>query len=436
MYFLQVLYSSSLVDINVVPFGAWLAALLAVFMLLLSAFASGSEIAFFSLSPNDVNALDPDRSAKDKSIEMLREDNERTLATILIANNFVNVMIIMLLNYFFSRLITFKAAWLEMLCITVLLTFLLLLFGEIMPKVFSRQAPLRYCRFAVNGILLLRKVFWPLETVLIRSGAFAERVVQKESRQLSVDELEQALELTDKNDIKNEQSMLQGIIRFGDETAKEVMTSRQDIVDLPINSSYEDVLKCIVDNNYSRIPVYQDNQDNIRGILYIKDLLPHLSKPKSFRWQSLIRPPYFVPETKMIDDLLRDFQENHVHMAIVVDEYGSTLGLVSLEDIIEEIVGEISDESDNDECFYTRLDAKSYIFEGKTHLGDFERILDIGEDVFADVRGEAETLAGLMLELKRDFPRKGDVFTSHDIRFTVQEMDGHRIDKIRVDLLA
>ena len=434
MYFLQVLYSSSLVDINVVPFGAWLAALLAVFMLLLSAFASGSEIAFFSLSPNDVNALDPDRSAKDKSIEMLRDDNERTLATILIANNFVNVMIIMLLNYFFSRLITFKAAWLEMLCITVLLTFLLLLFGEIMPKVFSRQAPLRYCRFAVNGILLLRKVFWPLETVLIRSGAFAERVVQKESRQLSVDELEQALELTDKNDIKNEQSMLQGIIRFGDETAKEVMTSRQDIVDLPINSSYEDVLKCIVDNNYSRIPVYQDNQDNIRGILYIKDLLPHLSKPKSFRWQSLIRPPYFVPETKMIDDLLRDFQENHVHMAIVVDEYGSTLGLVSLEDIIEEIVGEISDESDNDECFYTRLDAKSYIFEGKTHLGDFERILDIGEDVFADVRGEAETLAGLMLELKRDFPRKGDVFTSHDLRFTVQEMDGHRVDKIRVDL--
>ena len=348
MYFLQVLYSSSLVDINVVPFGAWLAALLAVFMLLLSAFASGSEIAFFSLSPNDVNALDPDRSAKDKSIEMLREDNERTLATILIANNFVNVMIIMLLNYFFSRLITFKAAWLEMLCITVLLTFLLLLFGEIMPKVFSRQAPLRYCRFAVNGILLLRKVFWPLETVLIRSGAFAERVVQKESRQLSVDELEQALELTDKNDIKNEQSMLQGIIRFGDETAKEVMTSRQDIVDLPINSSYEDVLKCIVDNNYSRIPVYQDNQDNIRGILYIKDLLPHLSKPKSFRWQSLIRPPYFVPETKMIDDLLRDFQENHVHMAIVVDEYGGTSGLVTLEDILEEIVGEINDEYDEE----------------------------------------------------------------------------------------
>lgn len=432
MYFLQVLYSSSLVDINVVPFGAWLAALLAVFMLLLSAFASGSEIAFFSLSPNDVNALDPDRSAKDKSIEMLREDNERTLATILIANNFVNVMIIMLLNYFFSRLITFKAAWLEMLCITVLLTFLLLLFGEIMPKVFSRQAPLRYCRFAVNGILLLRKAFWPLETVLIRSGAFAERVVQKESRQLSVDELEQALELTDKNDIKNEQSMLQGIIRFGDETAKEVMTSRQDIVDLPINSSYEDVLKCIVDNNYSRIPVYQDNQDNIRGILYIKDLLPHLSKPKSFRWQSLIRPPYFVPETKMIDDLLRDFQENHVHMAIVVDEYGGTSGLVTLEDILEEIVGEINDEYDEEERQYVKLNYNTYSFEGKTLLSDFCKILHVDDDEFEEVAGEADTLAGLLLEIKGDFPSMHEHLEYKNYAFDVVGIDGRRISRVKV----
>ena len=432
MYFLQVLYSSSLVDINVVPFGAWLAALLAVFMLLLSAFASGSEIAFFSLSPNDANALDPDRSAKDKSIEMLREDNERTLATILIANNFVNVMIIMLLNYFFSRLITFKAAWLEMLCITVLLTFLLLLFGEIMPKVFSRQAPLRYCRFAANGILLLRKVFWPLETVLIRSGAFAERVVQKESRQLSVDELEQALELTDKNDIKNEQSMLQGIIRFGDETAKEVMTSRQDIVDLPINSSYEDVLKCIVDNNYSRIPVYQDNQDNIRGILYIKDLLPHLSKPKSFRWQSLIRPPYFVPETKMIDDLLRDFQENHVHMAIVVDEYGGTSGLVTLEDILEEIVGEINDEYDEEERQYVKLNYNTYSFEGKTLLSDFCKILHVDDDEFEEVAGEADTLAGLLLEIKGDFPSMHEHLEYKNYAFDVVGIDGRRISRVKV----
>lgn len=432
MYFLQVLYSSSLVDINVVPFGAWLAALLAVFMLLLSAFASGSEIAFFSLSPNDVNALDPDRSAKDKSIEMLRDDNERTLATILIANNFVNVMIIMLLNYFFSRLITFKAAWLEMLCITVLLTFLLLLFGEIMPKVFSRQAPLRYCRFAVNGILLLRKVFWPLETVLIRSGAFAERVVQKESRQLSVDELEQALELTDKNDIKDEQSMLKGIIRFGDETAKEVMTSRQDIVDLDISCSFADVLKCIVENNYSRIPVYQENEDNMRGVLYIKDLLPHLSKPANFRWQSLIRPPYFVPETKKIDDLMREFQENKVHIAIVVDEFGGTSGIVTLEDILEEIVGEINDEYDEDTKNYSKLNYNTYLFEGKTLLTDFCKDLNVDDDEFADVEGDADTLAGLLLEIKGDFPSMHEKIDYKNYTFEVMAIEERRISKVKV----
>ena len=435
MFFLQVLYSSSLVDINVVSIGAWLAAFLSIILLLLSAFASGSEIAFFSLSPNDVNALEPDKSSKDKSIKQLREDNERTLATILIANNFVNVMIIMLLNYFFGKLITFKAPWLEMLCITVLLTFLLLLFGEIMPKVFSRQNPLRFCRFAVNGILFFRKLFWPLETVLIRSGAFAERVVQKESRQLSVDELEQALELTDKNDIKNEQSMLQGIIRFGDETAKEVMTSRQDMVNLNINSSYDEVLKCIVDNNYSRIPVYQENQDNIRGVLYIKDLLPHLAKPNTFRWQSLIRPPYFVPETKMIDDLLRDFQENHVHMAIVVDEYGGTSGLVTLEDILEEIVGEINDEYDEEERQYVKLNYNTYSFEGKTLLSDFCRILNIDDDEFKDVAGEADSLAGLLLELKGDFPSLHEHLEYKNFAFDVLGIDERRISRVKVTVL-
>ena len=214
-------------------------------------------------------------------------------------------------------------------------------------------------------------------TILLKSGAFAEKVVQKENRQLSVDDLEQALELTDKNDIKDEQGMLQGIIRFGDETAKEVMTSRQDIVDLDIRCSYDTVLKCIVENNYSRIPVYQDNQDNIRGVLYIKDLLPHLSKGANFRWQSLIRPPYFVPETKKIDDLLRDFQENKVHIAIVVDEFGGTSGIVTLEDILEEIVGEINDEFDEDERNYTKLTSNTYLFEGKTLLKDFLKILNL-----------------------------------------------------------
>ena len=317
-------------DVSFMPpsLGVVFAAVLAAMLLVMSAFASGSEIAFFSLSPADVDELEDEKTDTDRKIQMLREDSERTLATILIANNFVNVTIIMLLNYVFAGIVHFgdKAYWLQFLIITVLLTFLLLLFGEIMPKVYSRKDPLRFCRRVVNGILFVRKLFWPLENVLLKSGVLAEKVVKKENHVLSVDDLEQALELTDKDDIKDEQSMLKGIIRFGDETAKEVMTSRQNVVDLDIQSTYPEVLKCIVENNYSRIPVYQDNTDNIRGILYIKDLLPHLGKPASFRWQSLIRPPYFVPETKKIDDLLREFQENKVHIAIVVDELCDRLG--------------------------------------------------------------------------------------------------------------
>lgn len=423
---------SSLVVFQPITTGIVLAAILAAFLLLLSGFASGSEIAFFSLSPQDLDELEPDKRSEDSRIVMLRDDSERTLATILIANNFVNVTIIMLCNYIFGSLVKFKSEWLEFLCITVLLTFLLLLFGEIMPKVYSRQTPLKFCRRVVGGVMFLRKLFWPLETILIRSGMLAEKVMQKENRQLSVDDLEQALELTDKNDIKEEQSMLQGIIRFGDETAKEVMTSRQDIVDLDIRSSYADVLKCIVENNYSRIPVYQDNTDNIRGVLYIKDLLPHLGKPSSFRWQSLIRPPYFVPETKKIDDLLREFQDNKVHIAIVVDEFGGTCGIVTLEDILEEIVGEINDEFDEDEKTYSKLNYNTYLFEGKTLLSDFCRILQIDDDEFSDVEGDADTLAGLLLEIKGDFLSIHEKIDYLNYTFEVVGVEERRISRVKV----
>ena len=423
---------SSLVVFQPITTGIVLAAILAAFLLLLSGFASGSEIAFFSLSPQDLDELEPDKRSEDSRIVMLRDDSERTLATILIANNFVNVTIIMLCNYIFGSLVKFKSEWLEFLCITVLLTFLLLLFGEIMPKVYSRQTPLKFCRRVVGGVMFLRKLFWPLETILIRSGMLAEKVMQKENRQLSVDDLEQALELTDKNDIKEEQSMLQGIIRFGDETAKEVMTRRQDIVDLDIRSSYADVLKCIVENNYSRIPVYQDNTDNIRGVLYIKDLLPHLGKPASFRWQSLIRPPYFVPETKKIDDLLREFQENKVHIAIVVDEFGGTCGIVTLEDILEEIVGEINDEFDEDEKTYSKLNYNTYLFEGKTLLSDFCRILQIDDDEFSDVEGDADTLAGLLLEIKGDFLSIHEKIDYLNYTFEVVGLEERRISRVKV----
>ena len=318
----------------------------------------------------------------------------------------------MLCNYIFVHTIDFgDAKWLEFICITVLLTFLLLLFGEIMPKVYGRQNSLQFCRRTVNGIIIMRKLFWPLENILLRSGILAEKVLQRESHVLSVDELEQALELTNKDDIKEEKSMLQGIIRFSDETAKEVMTTRQDVVDLEIKSTFADVLKCIVENNYSRIPIYQDNTDNIRGVLYIKDLLPHLGKPSNFRWQSLIRPPYFVPETKKIDDLLREFQDNKVHIAIVVDEFGGTSGIVTLEDILEEIVGEINDEYDEEERLYTRLNKNTYVFEGKTVLSDFCKILQIDDELFDDVAGEADTIAGLLLEIKGDFPTLHEVIS-------------------------
>lgn len=425
---------SSLVTFNPISTGAIVAFALAALLLLMSGFASGSEIAFFSLSPTDINELEQHKNAIDTKIQMLRGDSERTLATILITNNLVNVTIIMLLNYAFGLIIVFKAAWLEFVCITVLLTFLLLLFGEIMPKVYSRQNPLAFCRRAVKGVLFLRKLFWPVENILLKSGNFAEKVIQKESHQLSVDDLEQALELTDSADIRDEQSMLKGIIRFGDETAKEVMTSRQDIIDLDIHSSYKEVLKCIVDNNYSRIPVYQDNEDNIRGILYIKDLLPHLNKPDNFRWQSLIRPPYFVPETKKIDDLLREFQENKVHIAIVVDEFGGTSGLVTLEDILEEIVGEINDEYDEEEKTYSKLSYNTYIFEGKTLLSDFTKILNIDDDEFADVEGDADTLAGLLLEIKGDFLSLHEKVDYKNYEFEVLEIEERRISKVKVTI--
>lgn len=413
--------------------GAIFAIVLAVFLLVLSGFASGSEIAFFSLSPLDLSEVEEERTENDRQILKLREDSERTLATILITNNLVNVTIIMLCNYFFSKVVDFgNAYWIQFICITVILSFLLLLFGEIMPKIYTRQQPLSFCRTAANGIIFFRKLFWPFETILMKSGILAGKVMQKDNHMLSVDDLEQALELTDKDDVKDEQRMLEGIVRFGDETAKEIMTSRQDVVNLDFKSSFNDVLKCIVENNYSRIPVYQDNIDNVRGILYIKDLLPHLRKPANFRWQSLIRPPYFVPETKKIDDLLREFQENKVHIAIVVDEFGGTSGIVTLEDILEEIVGEINDEYDEDEKNYVCINSNTFIFEGKTLLSDFYRILKLNDEIFSEVEGDADSLAGLLLEIKGDFPELHEKIDYHNFTFEIMEMEERRISKVKV----
>ena len=409
---------------------AIIAIVLAGLLLHVSGFASASEIAFFSLSPSDLSAIDEKKHPSDEKISKLLEDTERLLATILITNNFVNVTIIMLCNFFFMSVFEFHSPIAEFLILTVILTFLLLLFGEIMPKIYSAQKTLAFCRFSAPGIWMFRSLFYPVASMLVRSTSFLNKHFARKNHNISVDELSHALELTDKEELKEENNILEGIIRFGGETAKEVMTSRLDVVDLDIRTPFKDVLQCIIENAYSRIPIYSENRDNIKGILYIKDLLPHLNKV-DFRWQSLIRPAYFVPETKMIDDLLRDFQANKIHIAIVVDEFGGTSGIVTMEDIIEEIVGEIHDEYDDEERTYAVLNDHTWVFEAKTQLTDFYKITKVDEEVFDEVAGDSDTLAGLLLELKGEFPALHEKVTYDHYEFEVLEMDNRRILKVK-----
>ena len=399
-------------------------------LLMVSALVSGAETSFFSLSHNDVRRIRERRSASSEGVFKLLGNVELLLATILVVNNLVNICIVILTSNVIDATFTFLRF--EFLFKSVLVTFLLLLFGEILPKVFAQTVPVRFACFAARPLLVLRWIFYPLSYILVRtSSRISEKAAHRS--ELSLDELADAVDMTQSSS-PEEHEMLSGIVNFANTEVQEIMKPRVDITAIEITEGYEHVKRVIIESGFSRIPVYEDEVDNIRGTLYVKDLLPYINHGDDFAWQRLIRKAYFVPEHKKINDLLAEFQSNKVHMAIVVDEYGSTLGLVSLEDIIEEIVGEISDESDTVESFYTRLDAKNYLFDGKTHIGDFERVLELEEDLFSDVKGEAETLAGLMLELKRDFPRKGDSFTTHDIRFTVQEVEGRRIDKILVTL--
>lgn len=419
------------ISVHTPSVSAIIAIVLAGLLLLVSGFASASEIAFFSLSPADLSAIAEKKNPSDEKISRLLDDTERLLATILITNNFVNVTIIMLCNFFFMTVFEFHSPVAEFLVLTVILTFLLLLFGEIMPKIYSAQKTLAFCRFAAPGITMFRSFFYPLASVLVHSTAFLNKHVTRKNHNISVNELSHALELTDKAELKEESNILEGIIRFGGETVKEVMTSRLDVVDLEIRTPFKDVLKCIVENVYSRIPVYAETRDNIKGVLYIKDLLPHLNKGDNFRWQSLIRPAYFVPETKMIDDLLRDFQANKIHIAIVVDEFGGTSGIVTMEDIIEEIVGEIRDEYDDEERTYTILNDHTWVFEAKTQLTDFYKVTHIDDTAFDEVAGDADTVAGLLLELKGEFPALHEKVSYERYEFEVLEMDNRRILKVK-----
>lgn len=410
------------------------ALLVAIVLLMVSAFVSGSEIAFFSLSQSELDKCAESDSISDKRIMHLVNDPERLLATILIANDFVNVGIVMLLNFFFMSIITFAAPWLEFLVLTVILTFLLLLFGEVMPKLYSKNNTWTYVHFAAGPLYALSRILSPFSAMLVRSTRFTERLAKKENFSLSVDELEQALELTDTKEISEQKNMLEGIIRFGDETVKDIMTSRMDMVMLDIHASFDEVLRCAAENAYSRIPVHGDRQDDIRGVLYIKDLIPYLTRGNNFRWQTLLRQPYFVPETKKIDDLLCDFQAVRVHMAIVADEFGGVSGLITLEDIVEEIVGEINDEFDEPDSSYERIDDYTVEFDGRTLLSDFYKIMDLDADDFEDYVGEADTLAGLLLELKGEFPRLHEKITCNDILFEVMQKDKHRLVRIKATL--
>ncbi|MEG1837825.1 MAG: gliding motility-associated protein GldE [Bacteroidaceae bacterium] len=416
-------------------FGAIIALILAVLLLFASGFISASEIAFFSLSPSDLLDIEQHNDVADTKIESLLADSERLLATILISNNFVNVTIIMLCNYFFASVVDFgNSEILEFLIVTVILTFLLLLFGEIMPKIYSAQHTLKFSRIAAPVIYVLRTMFKPISSLLVHSTFLVNKCIAKKNYNISVNDLSQALELTDKSEISEENNILEGIIRFGAETAKEIMTSRLDVVDLDIKSTFKEVLKCIIDNAYSRIPIYSGSHDNIKGMLYIKDLLPHLNKGDNFRWQSLIRPAYFVPETKMIDDLLRDFQTMKTHIAIVVDEFGGTSGIITMEDIIEEILGEIRDEYDTEERTYSKLNNTTYVFEAKTQLADFYKITKLSAEELEPIAEEADTLAGLLLEIKGEFPALHEKLTYGRCLFEVLEMDDRRILKVKLTI--
>ncbi len=401
-----------------------------VILLLISALASGSETAFFSLTQSDIRRVKDEPALSRGAVLALLSNVDLLLATILVVNNLVNIGIVILTAHLIDSLFTITQY--VFLFKTVLVTFLLLLFGEIIPKIFSQGSPLAVARFAAQPLLLMRWIFYPLSYLLMKAGNTISNRAAHHS-EISLDDLANAVDLT-QSASKEEKVMLSGIVSFINTEVQEIMRSRVDITALSLTEDFDSVKRTIVESGYSRIPIYENSLDEIRGVLYIKDLLSNIND-KDFGWQQFIRKPYFVPQHKKINDLLEDFQSNKVHVAIVVDEYGSTLGLVSLEDIIEEIVGEISDESDNDEKFFTRVNNSTYIFEGRTHIGDFERILELEQNTFADVEGSAETLAGMILEVKRSIPKPGDKITAHNIDFTVESMggeSGRRIDKIRV----
>jgi len=389
-------------------------------------------VAYFSLSPSDIDKLKQEKSKKTNRILKLIDMPERLLGSILISNNFVNVGIVIISNYIINRIVDLsEARVIGFVLQVVIITFLLLLFGEILPKIYATQFAIKFARVMAMPLTILDKIFKPISLVLISSTSIIQKKFSRLKEDISMDDLSEVLDLPS-TEITEDKEILKSIVRFGNIDAKEIMKARMDIFAINIDTKFTRVLPEIISSGYSRIPVYIESLDNIKGMLYIKDLLPHMHKPNTFRWQSLIRPPYFIPETKKIDDLLEEFQTKKIHMAIVLDEYGGTYGLITLEDILEEIVGEITDEYDEEEITYKKLGENIFLFKGKTQLNDFYKITGSEINVFDKVKGEADTLAGLILEIKGEIPMKDDVIRYTNFVFNITSVDNRRIKEVEV----
>ncbi len=426
-------FLSGFYQIDFLPFSLniGLGLVLLICLLIISALISGTEVAFFSLKPRDIELIKQNKSNSARKVILHLTQPEALLATVLIVNNFVNVGIVILAAFLGNSLISFgDADWLKFIFEVILITSLILFFGEIFPKLYASQMPRRFALFMSRPIGVLIRLFKPFSSLLIHSTGLVNRKLSKHQHNISLDDLSEALELTG-GDMTDEKEMLQGIVKFSNLSAEEIMTSRVDIVALDAAFEYSKVLQVIVESGYSRIPVYQETSDNIKGVLYVKDLLPYLDSSPGFDWQALIREAYYVPVNKKINDLLAEFQNNKVHMAIVVDEYGGMAGIVTLEDVLEEIVGEISDEYDDDEAMFAVMTDGSIIFEGKILLNDFFKAIGEEASVFDPVRGDAETLAGLLLELKGAIPVKHEILEFRNFVFVVLAADNRRIKKVK-----
>ncbi len=431
MYFLMVLASNNIVFYPF-SFGIGLGLLGLVLLLIASALISGSEVAFFSLSPLSLNQLEKKGTNSSRIVSLLLNDQERLLATIVVANNFVNVSFVIFSTMITELLVNFSGSpALGFIFKVIVITFILLLFGEIIPKLYANHNPMRFAMLMAHPLMVLEKLLKPMSLLLMKSGSIIYRRVNQKKENLSINDLSHALDITSSS-LEEDKLILKGIVDFGNKAVTEIMKPRIDVTAVNISTGMNKLISIIVESGYSRIPVFTETFDNVKGILYVKDLLPHHQKGDSFKWQTLIRPLYFVPETKKINDLLKEFQTQKIHMAVVVDEYGGTTGIVTMEDILEEIVGEISDEFDLEELYFSKLDDMNYIFEGKTPLNDFYKILNLNPDIFDDIRGDADTLAGLILEYGGEIPERNKKIIYKQFEFKIESADNRRIKQIRV----